>query len=143
MALYWFCLVLHFLALSLWLGHMLVWAAFVGPAGKALAPPAMAAAVRRASLWIGGLGWPALAVLIPTGLYMLSVRGIGLAELASGEAFAVAGGGALAIKLAAVAFMMLYQVVFGHRPAALAIWSNIAAALVVLGTSAAFVRGIG
>lgn len=143
MALYRFCLVLHVLALSLWLGHMFVWAIFVGPANKALRPPEVAETLRRASLWLGGLGWPALALLVPTGLYMLSVRGIGPGDLVSGEAFAGAGGGALAVKLAAVAFMIVYQAVFGHRPAARAIWSDIAAALVALAGSVAFVRGIG
>lgn len=143
MALYRFCLVLHLLALSLWLGHMFVWAVFVGPANKRIEPPEVAETVRTASVWMGGLGWPALALLVPTGLYMLSVRGIGPAELVSGEAFAMAGGTALAVKLVAVLWMIVYQAVWAHRPAPLAIWTDIAAALVVLASSVAFVRGIG
>jgi uncharacterized membrane protein len=143
MALYWSCLILHVLAFSLWLGHMFVWAVFVGPANKGLEPPAMAATVRQASLWMGGLGWPALAVLIATGLVLLSFRGIGLGELVSGEAFAAAGGTALAVKLAAVLWMILYQAIWAHRPAPLAIWSDIAAALIVLAASVVLVRGLG
>lgn len=142
MALYWFCLVLHFLALSLWLGHMFVWAVFVGPANKRIEPPEVAETVRSASLWMGGLGWPALAVLIATGLVLLSFRGIGLGELVSGEAFAAAGP-ALAVKLVAVLWMIVYQAIWAHRPAPLAIWSDIAAALIVLAASVVLVRGLG
>ncbi|GBD44891.1 hypothetical protein HRbin40_02383 [bacterium HR40] len=143
MDLYRVSLSLHLLALSLWLGHMFVWAVFVGPANKRLEPPEVAETVRRASVWMGGLGWPALAVLIPTGLHLLSVRGIGPGDLLSGAAFAAPGGGILALKLAAVGWMIVYQAIWAHRPAPRAIWSDIVAALVVLACSVALVRGLG
>ena len=71
MTLYGLCVTLHLLAMSLWLGHMFVWSLFAGPALKALDPPATAEMLRERSVYLGALGWPALTVLVPTGLYML------------------------------------------------------------------------
>jgi uncharacterized membrane protein len=136
--LYWVCISLHLLAASLWLGHMFVWSLVVGPAQKRIEPPETAERLRERSLYLGGLGWPALAVLVPTGLYLLGQRGIGLGDLASGAAFAADR--SLAVKLAAVLFMVLYQIVWAHRASA-AIYGNILAALVVLGASVVLVRG--
>ena len=138
--LYWTCVSLHLLAASLWLGHMFVWSLVVGPAQKRIEPAETAALLHQRSLYLGSLGWPALAVLLATGLYMLWYRGIGPGELLSGAAFA-AGGGALAVKLAAVLFMVAYQIVWAHRPAPVAIYFNILAALIVLGASVVLVRG--
>jgi uncharacterized membrane protein len=138
--LYWVCISLHLLAASLWLGHMFVWSLIVGPAQKRIEPAETAELLRERSLYLGGLGWPALAVLVLTGLYMLGQRGIGLGDLVSGAAFA-AGDRSLAIKLAAVLFMVIYQIVFAHRRATVAIYFNILAALIVLGASVVLVRG--
>ena len=44
-------------------------------------PPETAELLRERSLYLGGLGWPALAVLAITGLYLLGQRGIGPGDL--------------------------------------------------------------
>jgi putative copper export protein len=136
----WVCISLHLLAASLWLGHMFVWSLVVGPAQKRVEPEETAEFLRERSLYMGGLGWPALAILVATGLYLLSARGISPGDLMSGVAFSAAGD-SLAIKLGAVVFMIVYQTVWGHRPAPIAIYFNILAALIVLGASAVLVRG--
>jgi hypothetical protein len=118
---------------------MFVWSLIVGPAQKRIEPPETAALLRERSLYLGGLGWPALTVLVTTGVYMLDQRGIGLGDLVSGAAFA--GDASLAIKLAAVLFMIIYQIVFAHRQVSVAIYFNILAALIVLGASVVLVRG--
>ena len=141
MSLYYVCVGLHLLALSLWLGHMFVWSLVVGPAVKKLEPRETAELLREASLFRGGLGWPALAVLIPTGLYLLHHRGIELSQLVSGEAFQGSQGAVLAVKLAGVAGMMVYQAVVGHRPAPIAIYFDMLLALIVIGASVVLVRG--
>jgi uncharacterized membrane protein len=138
--LYLVCISLHLLAASLWLGHMFVWSLVVGPAQKRIEPPETAELLRERSLYLGALGWPALAILAATGLYLLSQRGVGIGDLVSGAAFS-AGDGSLAIKLGAVLFMVVYQIVWAHRPAPIAIYFNILAALIVLGASVALVRG--
>ena len=138
--LYWICISLHLLAASLWLGHMFVWSLVVGPAIKRVEPAATAELLRASSLAMGGLGWPALAILIASGLYLLAARGIGPADLLTGRAFA-AGGGVLGVKLALVAWMVIYQAVWGHRQATGAIYVNMLAALLVLGASVVLVRG--
>lgn len=136
--LYLICISLHLLAATLWLGHMFVWSLVVGPAQKRIEPAETAELLRERSLYLGGLGWPALAVLVLTGVYMLGQRGLGLVDLMSGAAFAADG--SLAVKLAAVLFMVVYQIVWAHR-ASVAIYGNILAALVVLGASVVLVRG--
>ena len=137
--LYWVCISLHLLAASLWLGHMFVWSLVVGPAQKRIEPPETAEFLRERSVYLGGLGWPALAVLVLTGLYMLGQRGIGPGDLLSGAAFSADG--SLAIKLGAVLFMIIYQSIWAHRPAPIAIYVNMLAALIVLAASVALVRG--
>jgi len=141
MNLYSICVALHILAFSLWLGHMFIWSLVVGPAMKRIQPPETAELLREASLFRGGLGWPALAVLVPTGLYMLHYRGIELGQLLSGAAFQGAQGAALAVKLACVAGMVVYQAVVGHRRAPIAIYFDMLLALVIIGTSVVVVRG--
>lgn len=141
MSLYHVCITLHVLALSLWLGHMFVWALIAGPAMKKLQPKETADLLREKSLFRGGLGWPAMAVLIPTGLYMLHVRGIEPSMLLSGVAFAGSQGHVLATKLSAVLVMIGYQSYFGHRPAPIAIYFDMLAALTVIGASVLLVRG--
>jgi uncharacterized membrane protein len=141
MTLYIICIGLHLCAMSLWLGHMFVWALVVGPAVKRIEPRATAELLRERSLYRGGLGWPALAVLIPTGLYMLSRRGISLIDLVSGAAYHGVQGTVLAVKLACVLVMIAYQASFGHRPAPIAIYFDMLAALTILGASVVLVRG--
>lgn len=141
MTLYLICLILHLLALVLWLGHMFVWSSIVGPALKRIEPAETAELLRDCSLFRGGLGWPALAVLIPTGLYLLSVRGIQFADLLSGAAFQGTQGTVLGVKLAAVAVMAGYQAYFGHRRAPIAIYFDMLAAVVVIAASVVLVRG--
>lgn len=141
MSLYYVCVGLHLLALSLWLGHMFVWSLIVGPAVKRVEPQETADLLREASLFRGGLGWPALAVLVPTGLYMLHYRGIEMGQLISGVAFQGTQGAVLAVKLAAVAGMMVYQGVIGHRRAPIAIYFDMLLALIVIAASVVIVRG--
>ncbi len=141
MTLYWICISLHLLALSLWLGHMFVWSLFVGPALKKLEPRDTGAMLRERSLMFGGLGWPALAVLIPTGLYLLSIRGIMPGDLLAAATYQGAQGTVLAVKLCAVGAMVLYQAFMGHRSAPLAIYFNMLIATIVLGASVVLVRG--
>lgn len=141
MNLYIVCVCLHVAALSLWLGHMFVWSLITGPAMKRMQPAADANMLRECSLFRGGLGWPALAILIPTGLYLLSVRGIMPADLFSGAAFAGPQGAVLAVKLSLVLVMIGYQSYFGHRPAPVAIYFDMAAATAIIGASVVLVRG--
>jgi uncharacterized membrane protein len=135
------CIVLHLLAAFLWLGHMFIWTLFAMPALKRVEPAATADLLRERALYRGGLGWPALIVLIPTGIYMLAARGITVADVLSGAAFAMVGGTALALKLVLVGCMVLYQALFGHGAARVAIHVNILIALVLLAASVVIARG--
>lgn len=141
MSLYHLSIGLHLTAMALWLGHMFVWSLIIGPALKGVQPAGDAEILRERSLFRGGLGWPALAVLVITGVYQLGVRGIGIADLVSGAAFAGTQGTILVVKLALVACMVFYQAVFAHGRAPIAIYFNMLAALVILAASTVLVRG--
>lgn len=134
-------LMLHLLAAVTWLGHMFFWALFAGPVLKKIQPPETGERLRALSMRMGGLGWPALAVLVPTGAYMLSARGVHLADLVHASFWSRGGTFALGLKLSLVAFMIGYQLVIGHRRAPRAIYLDMAAALAVLGTSVIIARG--
>jgi uncharacterized membrane protein len=131
----------HLAAVALWIGHMLVWSIFAGPALKKVEPDATAAFLRERMVYLGGLGWPALAILVPTGLYLLRLRGIGPGDLVTLAFLDRPDGGPVALKLALVLWMIAYQAVWGHRPAPIANWFNIAAALLILACSVVIVRG--
>lgn len=128
---------LHVLAMSLWIGHMLAWSLIAGPALKTVLPAETAAELRKRSLAFGGLGWPALAVLVVTGLYLLRLRDIALVE-----AFVGGAGWPVQVKLYGVLGMVLYQAFVGHRSAPLAIYADIALALIVLGCSVLLAHGL-
>ena len=138
--LYMTCVALHLVALTLWLGHMFIWSLVTGPAMKRIEPTATADLLRATSVSHGGLGWPALAVLIPTGFYMLHYRGVGLDMLLSGAAFQGPQGVALAVKLVLVTGMVFYQAFVGHRKASIAIYFDMLAAIGVIAASVVIVR---
>jgi len=138
---YWTAIALHLLAMSLWLGHMFVWSLIVGPAMKRIEPAPTAELLRERSLARGGLGWPALAVLVATGAYLLHVRGIDMSALVAGTAFQGTAGRVLATKFVMVLVMVGYQAVFAHRNAPIAVYFNMLVALVVLAASTIIVRG--
>jgi uncharacterized membrane protein len=133
---------LHLIAVILWFGHMLFWSLISGIALKQVAPAETSETLRKLSMTKFGLGWPSLAVLIPTGYLLLSHRGIGFEQLVSGSAFTMPGGWVLAIKLGLVVWMIFYQASFGHRPAPRAIYINMVAALTILAMSVFLVRPV-
>jgi uncharacterized membrane protein len=141
MTLYRLAITLHLLAAMVWLGHMFVWSALIGPALKRVTPTETAEMLRERSLYLGGLGWPALAILIPTGLYQLSARGIGLGDLITLSFLSLPEGGAIGVKLLLVVWMLVYQGVFGHHRAPLMVWVNMAVAAIILYISVMLVRG--
>lgn len=136
MTLFHVSVVLHVSAAALWLGHMFFWSLFSGPGLKKIPPPETGAELRRLSLRHGGLGWPALVVLVVTGAYMTAFREVSFGDLFSSAFLAERSGWAFDTKLLLVGVMVGYQIVFGHRSAPRAIYVNMLTALVVLGLSA-------
>jgi len=132
--------VLHILAVLFWFGHMFFWSIVVGPITKKIAPPESGQLLRQASLRYGGLGWPALAVLLITGIVMLAYRGATIQQMMSGEFFLTPFGRILRTKFLLVACMMLYQFLIGHRSAPRLIYLNMLAGLVIVGLSILLTR---
>ena len=135
------CMILHIGAAVLWLGHMFFWSIFAGVMLKNVQPAATGAWLREVSLSMGGLGWPSLAVLVTTGVAVLHLRGISLSSFFSADFYSNSYGRALGMKLVVVAAMVVYQSIYGHRPAQSAVYLNMLAALVVVGLGAGLVRG--
>lgn len=129
------CVMVHLAALALWIGHMVFWSIVVGPTQKRLQPPEDGERLRHASARHGGLGWPALAVLVVTGVVMLGQRGVGVDAIASGALWTDPALRRLALKLALVLGMVAYQALVGHRPAPKLVYANMLAAFVVIGLS--------
>lgn len=143
MSLYHACVCLHLLAAFLWIGHMVFWSVVVGPLLKRIEPAAVQSDLRVLCLRHGGLGWPALAVLVVTGAYMLRARGVAFSHLISADLWSYAEGRVLGTKLTLVLGMILYQWFVGHRPAPRLIYLNILAALTILALSVVLVRPLG
>ncbi len=141
MTLFRIAIAVHLLAAFTWLGHMFFWPLVAGPVLKKIQPPATAERLRELSMRMGGLGWPALAVLVASGAYLLAVRGVGVSTLVQPEFWSSASSRPLALKLLVVLFMVGYQAVIGHRRAPRAIYLNMAAALVVLWASVTIAKG--
>jgi uncharacterized membrane protein len=141
MTLYTLLAIVHVLAAMLWLGHMFVWSLIAGPALRRVEPAATADMLRERSLFLGALGWPALIVLVPTGLYFLHFRGLDIGELVTLGFLDRPDAYAILVKLLLVLWMIVYQIVWGHRRAPVAVYVNMLAALVILGASVVIVRG--
>lgn len=136
-------IVLHILAAVLWLGHMFFWSVVVGPVTKRIEPPETGLLLRQLSLRHGGLGWPALCLLVITGAAMLYHRGVTFRQVLSGQLFLDSFGRGLGIKFFLVGCMVLYQLFVGHRPAPRLIYLNMTVALVILWLSVLLVRAPG
>ncbi len=76
-------------------------------------------------------------MLVVTGIYLLNWRGIGFGDVITG-----AGGWPLTLKLICVLGMIAYQAFVGHRRSTVALYGNMALALVVLACSVLIVRGV-
>lgn len=136
------CVALHVLAMVLWIGHMVFWSLVVGPIAKRFGPSEGVAEgeLRERSSRHGGLGWPALAVLIATGAYLMPRRGLAFGQLFSAGVLEDRYALLFAGKLLLVAAMVLYQLLVGHRPAPRLIYLNMLAAFVVVALSVLLVR---
>jgi uncharacterized membrane protein len=136
---YTICAALHVIATVTWIGHMVFWSIVVGPLAKRADPPADGEALRAAAAKHGGLGWPALTVLLATGVVLLNYRGM-LSSAGWAEMTTSAGGRALVLKLALVAGMVVYQWRVGHRPAPKLIYLNMLGAFAIIALSVFLVR---
>ena len=132
--------VLHVLAALLWFGHMFFWSLVAGFATKGIEPPDVAAKVRKIGLRGGGFGWPALGVLFATGIVIVAHSGISVRHVATGEFLGDPVGRVMALKIALVGCMVLYQWRVGHRPAPRLIYLNMLVALAVIVLSILRVR---
>ena len=138
--LYLLAVFLHVTAALFWLGHMFFWSLIAGFVTKSIEPPETGDFIRRASLRMGGLGWPALSVLFLTGIVIIIHSKITLHHVVSGEFLFDPMGRVMAVKMCLVGCMALYQWFVGHRPAPRLIYLNMLIALVIIALSVLRVR---
>ncbi len=131
---------LHVTAALFWLGHMFFWSLVAGFVTKSIEPRETGDFIRRASLRMGGLGWPALSVLFLTGIIIIIHSKITLHHIVSGEFLFDPMGRVMAVKMCLVGCMALYQWFVGHRPAPRLIYLDMLIALVIIALSVLRVR---
>lgn len=120
---YYALVTVHVLAALVWLGGMFFLGLVGAPVLRALEPPALRQQLfSQLGLRFRMVGWVAIAVLVSTGTLMLHLRGLlrWSGVLDSADFWRTTTGTALAVKLAAVAFMLTVSFVhdFVHGPAA-------------------------
>jgi len=140
MDLYQVAVFLHVGAALFWLGHMFFWSLVAGFVLKSIDPPETGEFVRQASLRMGGLGWPALFVLLVTGIVIIIHSKVTLHHIVSGEFLFDPMGRVMAVKMSLVGCMALYQWFVGHRHAPRLIYLNMLIALLIIGLSVLRVR---
>lgn len=106
---YFITITIHVLAAIIWLGGMLFLALVGAPVLRQVEPPALRARLfQQLGLRFRTVGWIALGVLIVTGVLNLHLRDLLRWEiLGSGVFWGGAYGTALAVKLSAVAIMLV------------------------------------
>jgi uncharacterized membrane protein len=109
MLLYHVNLTLHVLAALLWLGGMFFLAAVGAPVLRRLESPQLRARLfRDLGLAFRGVGWPAIGILVVTGIANLHFRGVLRTDvLASADFWSTGFGTALGWKLASVTAMIV------------------------------------
>jgi uncharacterized membrane protein len=140
MDIYLMAVFLHVAAAFFWLGHMFFWSLVAGFVTKSIEPRETGDFVRRASLRMGGLGWPALLVLLVTGIVIIIHSKITLHHIVSGDFLFDPMGRVMAVKMFLVGCMALYQWFVGHRHAPRLIYLNMLVALVIIALSVLRVR---
>lgn len=99
----------HILTAFLWIGGMMFLSMVVVPALRQLEPPQRArlfSLVGRQFRWVG---WASIGLLIVTGIINLRYRGVGWAELTSGDFWDTTFGSRLAIKGVLIGAMLVFS----------------------------------
>lgn len=113
MSWYYLSVTLHVLAALLWLGGMFFLAAVGAPVLRRVEPASLRASLfQQLGLGFRRVGWPAIGVLLVTGVLNLHFRGLLAGDVVGSAAFwSGPYGTALAVKLAAVTVMLLLSAV--------------------------------
>ncbi|MBI4198362.1 MAG: DUF4149 domain-containing protein [Chloroflexi bacterium] len=123
MSLYDLVLTLHLLAAITWVGGMLFLGLVAVPAFRGLEPPLRARLLTSIGRQFRWVGWASIAVLLSTGLIILSYYGVGPRDLLDTSFWGTRFGARLAFKLALIGVMLLlsalHDFVLGPRSTAL------------------------
>lgn len=123
------CVWAHIFAMAFWVGAM-----FFGD------PQSTRFFSKLFERKLGGVGWYAHGVLWPTGIFMLSYRGV-LGQLFTADFIATGWGRALWAKLILVLTLVCFQIFSGNKPSKL-IYGYIVLAFIIVGLSVLIVRPI-
>ncbi|MBI4307717.1 MAG: DUF4149 domain-containing protein [Chloroflexi bacterium] len=115
----------HILAAAVWIGGMAFLALVLVPATRRPEYRGVAASLVR---WTGArfcwVGWACLGLLLLSGTFNLAYRGVSWADVASGQLWQGAFGGALGLKLLLVGAILVLSALhdFVVGPRATALW---------------------
>ena len=120
---------IHVISAVIWVGGMLFLALVIAPATRHLPPGERAPLFSVIGRRFRVVGWICIGLLIVTGLFNVSARGIGWDDVASGQLAGSDFGRILGLKLLFVAAMLVLSTVhdFVLGPASASGWSDPAA----------------
>ena len=126
--LYLLAVYVHIITFAVWFGAML----FEDPTSVRI--------MSRMAYRIHGIGGPSLLVLILTGAFMLSYRGVTWQDIVSGEFFAQRYGQVFGLKFFLVLVLIGFQITIGNKPSQLSNYSYLLVALAIVALSVWLVR---
>jgi NADH:ubiquinone oxidoreductase subunit 6 (subunit J) len=129
-ALYLLAVYVHIVTVAVWFGAML----FEDPASVRI--------MSRMAYKIHGIGGPSLLLLILTGAFMLSYRGVTWQNIISGEFYATSYGQAFGLKFLLVFLLIGFQVTIGNKPSKLSNYGYLLVTLAIIALSVWLVRPI-
>jgi len=127
--LYLLAVYIHIVTTAVWFGSML------------FEDPASVRFMSRLAEKIHGIGGPSLFLLIVTGVYMLSYRGVTWYSIMTGHFFSSRYGQVFGLKFLLVLLLISFQITVGHRPSKL-VYGYLLAVLLVIALSVWLVRPI-
>ena len=125
--LYLLAVYVHIVTTAVWFGSML------------FEDPSSVRFMSRLAERIHGIGGPSLFLLILTGVFMLSYRGVTWQSMISGDFFASRYGQLFGLKFLLVLLLIGFQITVGHRPSKL-VYGYLLAVLLVIALSVWLVR---
>jgi uncharacterized membrane protein len=128
-ALYLLAVYIHILTAAVWIGAIL----FEDPASHRF--------MCRMAYKIRGIGGPSLLLLVATGIFMLSYRGVTLQEVVTGQFFATRYGQVFGAKLFLVLLLIGFQITIGNKPSRL-LYGYLLVVLSVIALSVWLVRPV-
>jgi len=119
---------IHIVTVAVWFGAML------------FEDPTSIRFMSRMAYQIHGIGGPSLVVLIGTGAFMLSYRGVTWQNIITGQFFTTPYGQVFGVKFLLVLLLISFQITIGNKPSKLSNYGYLLGVLAIIALSVWLVR---